>query len=453
MRLSLVIPVFNEEEALPALLAALGPVLADLGCDHEIVFIDDGSKDGTRRLLEGAAAADPRVKVLGFSRNFGHQAAITAGLDFATGDAVVVMDADLQDPPELLPEMVARFEQGFDVVSAQRVGREGEGLFKRGTAALFYGLMRRAVDERLVPQVGDFRLFSRAAVEALRGFREQHRFLRGLVAWLGLKEAIIPFHRPARVAGTTKYPTWKMVCFAWTAISSFSALPLKLALFGGLLLTVLGALYSLHVVYEALFLDTAVRGWSTLVCLQLLFSGATLSALGLIGSYVARIYEEAKGRPLYVVSEALNLGRRGTAPARAVCLPRPVDVPTSAHEQPSKLKGDADAAFRDAQEKAGGHPHPGGGVVHGLHAQRLRPGRAALPRREPDRRAGAADAGAAPRCAQGAEDHRRTDEADRCGHPETSGRHAAGEGRRTGRPHGADGAEAPRGVPGLAPPA
>jgi dolichol-phosphate mannosyltransferase len=336
MRLSLVIPVFNEEEALPPLLEALRPVLDGMDCEHEIVFIDDGSRDGSRRLLEAAAAADPRVKVLGFSRNFGHQAAITAGLDFASGDAVVVMDADLQDPPELLPEMVARFEQGFDVVSAQRVGRDGEGLFKRGTAALFYGLMRRAVDERLVPQVSDFRLFSRAAVEAIRGFREQHRFLRGLVAWLGLKEAILPFRRPARVAGTTKYPAWKMARFAWTAISSFSALPLRFALYGGLLLTALGAVYAVRVLYETFVLQTTVRGWGSLVCLQLLFSGATLSAVGLVGDYVARIYEEAKGRPLYVVSEALNLGPKA-APPRAVCLVRPTHMATTEdHPDPAE---------------------------------------------------------------------------------------------------------------------
>jgi dolichol-phosphate mannosyltransferase len=322
MRLSLVIPVFNEEEALAPLLGALRPVLAGMDWDHEIVFVDDGSRDGTRQLLEAAARANPRIKVLGLSRNFGHQAAITAGLDFATGNAVVVMDADLQDPPELLPEMVARFEQGFDVVSAQRVGRDGEGPFKRATAALFYGLMRRAVDERLVPQVGDFRLFSRAAVEALRGFREQHRFLRGLVAWLGLREAVLPFRRPPRVAGRTKYPVWKMARFAWTAVSSFSALPLRLALYGGLLLSAAGALYSGYVVYETLVLQTTVRGWSSLVCLQLLFSGATLTAVGLVGDYVARIYEEAKGRPLYVVSEVWNIEPPGAAPPRTVCVAR-----------------------------------------------------------------------------------------------------------------------------------
>jgi len=318
MRLSLVIPVYNEEEALPELLAALRPALDAIDCEHEVVFVDDGSRDGSRAYLAREAAADPRVKVLAFSRNFGHQAAITAGLDFATGDAVVVMDADLQDPPALLPEMVALYEQGYDVVSARREAREGEGLFKRGSAALFYGLMRRAVDRRLQSQVGDFRLFSREAVAAIRGLREQHRFLRGMVAWLGLREAVIPFRRPPRVAGTTKYPAWKMARFAWTAISSFSALPLKLSLVGGLLLTAAGLAYSAWVIYESIVLRTTVRGWGSLVCLQLLFSGATLTALGLVGDYVARIYEEVKGRPLYVLVEAINLSPGAGPPPRAV---------------------------------------------------------------------------------------------------------------------------------------
>lgn len=341
MLLSLVIPVYNEEDALPALLDALDPVLDAMDCDHELIFIDDGSRDGTRRLLRAAAEADPRIKVLGFSRNFGHQPAITAGLDFAGGDAVVVMDADLQDPPELLPRMVELYRQGFDVVSAQRMARDGESAFKRATASLFYGLMRRAVDERLRSQVGDFRLFSRAAVTAIRGFREQHRFMRGLVAWLGLREAILPFRRPARVAGTTKYPAWKMARFAWTAISSFSALPLKLSLVAGLLLSAFGLVYSCYVIYETLVLGTTIRGWSSLVCLQLLFSGATLTVVGLVGDYVARIYEEVKGRPLYVVSEALNLA--GSAPpARTICVasrPTPIDD----HPTPD-VRPDADAS-------------------------------------------------------------------------------------------------------------
>ena len=327
MLLSLIIPVYNEEESLPCLLDALRPVLLEIGCDHEIIFVDDGSKDSTPRLLAEAAAFDPNIKVLAFSRNFGHQAAITAGLDFASGDAVVVMDADLQDPPTLLPEMVALYEQGFDVVSAQRVSREGESLFKRTSASLFYTLMQKAVDERLRPQVSDFRLFSRAAVSALRSFREQHRFLRGLVAWLGLKEAILPFHRPPRIAGTTKYPAWKMARFAWTAISSFSALPLKISLGAGLFLTFIGLCYSAFVFYETLVLGTTVRGWSSLVCFQLIFSGATLAAVGMAGDYVARIYEEVKLRPLYVVAETANLPLGQTPPPRAVRLnARPVPI-------------------------------------------------------------------------------------------------------------------------------
>ncbi|QEH37393.1 hypothetical protein OJF2_59840 [Aquisphaera giovannonii] len=318
MKLSVVIPIFNEAEVLPSLLAALHPVLEGLGCVFEVLFVEDGSRDDSPTILDAAARADSRIKVLQFSRNFGHQAAITAGLDFATGDAVVVMDADLQDPPELLPAMVQKYEEGYDVVSAQRVQRDGETAFKRATASLFYAIMRKAVDERLRPQVGDFRLLSRRAVDALGGLREQHRFVRGLIAWLGLREAVVPFHRRARAAGTTKYPVWKMLRFAWTAISSFSALPLKLSLYGGMALTLLGVVYSVLVLYETFVLRTTVRGWASLVCIQLLFSGAILTAIGLVGDYVARIYEEVKGRPLYVVAGGRNLGEPAW-PARAAC--------------------------------------------------------------------------------------------------------------------------------------
>ncbi len=329
MKLSVVIPVYNESESLPALFDALVPVLGSIECECELIFIDDGSRDGSAAMLDDQAVLDPRVKVIHFSRNFGHQAAITAGIDFAGGDAVVVMDADLQDPPSLIPEMVDHYRRGFDVVSARRIEREGDSLFKRGTAALFYALMRSAVDERLQSQVGDFRLYSRAAVTALRGFREQHRFLRGLVAWLGLKEAVIPFRRPQRVAGVTKYPAWKMARFAWTAISSFSALPLKLSLIGGLLLTACGLVYSAWVLYETFILQTTVRGWASLICFQLVFSGATLTALGLVGDYVARIYEEVKRRPLYVVGGTTNIVKSGPSPSRSVWL-EPRDMMDSA---------------------------------------------------------------------------------------------------------------------------
>ncbi len=313
MLLSIVLPVYNEQEVLPALFAALPPVLERIGCSYELIFIDDGSRDNTRSILNEHAAKDDRVKVLAFSRNFGQQAAITAGLDFANGDAVVVMDADLQDPPELLETMVEQFKKGFDVVSTQRISREGESIFKKATANAFYSFMKKAVDERLPAQCGDFRLFSRGAVQAIRKFREQHRFMRGLVAWLGLRETIVRFHRPARAAGETKYPPWKLVKLAWTAISSFSAMPLRICLSAGIMLTSFGLAYSVYAIYAALFIKSTTPGWSSLVCFQLLFNGATLTAVGLVGDYVGRIYDEAKQRPLYVLGDSVNVDSSGCA--------------------------------------------------------------------------------------------------------------------------------------------
>jgi len=320
MLLSVAIPVYNEAASLPKLVSVLRQVLSDMGCDYEVIFVNDGSTDGSLQVLREGAGSDHRIKVLSFGRNFGHQAAITAGLDFAQGDAVVVMDADLQDPPELLPEMVELFKKGFDVVSAQRITRHGDTFFKRGTASLFYWVMRRMVDERLVAEVGDFRLFSRAALLAIRSFREQHRFMRGVVAWIGLKEAVVPFERQARTAGATKYSLSKMVKFAWTAISSFSALPLRLSLPLGALLTGAGVAYFVYSVYVALVEKTAVPGWTSLVCLQVMFSGATLMAVGLLGDYVARIYEEVKRRPLYVVTDTINVAANASEGNRAVVL-------------------------------------------------------------------------------------------------------------------------------------
>jgi len=320
MLLSVVVPVYNEEESLPQLLAALRKVLELIGSEYEIVFVNDGSCDGTARLLREEARRDRCVKVLHFSRNFGHQAALTAGLDFAAGDAVVVMDADLQHPPDLLPEMLRLYREGFDVVSAQRRSRTSDGPVKRATSAAFYWLMRKAVDRRLPAQVPDFRLFSREAVQAIRGLREQHRFLRGLVAWLGLREAIVPFDQTPRAAGRSKYRLAGMLRFAWTAVSSFSALPLRLSLFAGLLATLAGAAYFIYILYATFVTKATVPGWSSLACLQIVFSGLMLIAIGLVGEYVARLYEEVKQRPLYVVTEANNIARPPDEPSRAVLL-------------------------------------------------------------------------------------------------------------------------------------
>jgi glycosyltransferase involved in cell wall biosynthesis len=320
MLLSLIIPVYNEEEAFPFLLAALRKVLAEMTCEYEIVFVNDGSRDRSLILLQ-EAAQDPRIKVLSFSRNFGHQAAITAGLDFASGDAIAVLDADLQDPPEILKEMIARYQEGYDVVSAQRSGRKSDSFFKRFSAAGFYWVMRTMVDQRIVPEVGDFRLFSRPALMAIRAFREQHRFMRGLVAWLGLKEVIVPFERKSRVAGETKYPLLKMLKFSWTAISSFSALPLRLSMALGILFSMCGLGYLIYTLWVVYVRGNVVQGWASVVVLQCLLSGTTLFVLGLVGDYVAKIFEETKLRPLYVVDRTFNIVH-DTPIARAVVLQR-----------------------------------------------------------------------------------------------------------------------------------
>jgi glycosyltransferase involved in cell wall biosynthesis len=322
MLLSIVIPVLNEVDTVPLLLSRLRDVLREQMC--EVIFVDDGSTDATPKILERIALGDPRVKLLRFTRNFGHQAAVTAGLDFAAGDAVVVMDADLQDPPELLPRMVALFEQGYDVVSPQRISRASETRFKRWTASVFYRVLSRLSDQPLTPDVGDFRLFSRRAVVAIRSLREQHRYMRGMVAWLGMKEAILPFERCARAAGRSNYPLLKMLRFAWTAISSFSALPLRISVAAGCMLSCAGFLYLTRVVYLALWSTTLVPGWASVVALQCVFSGMILLALGGIGDYLARTYEEAKHRPLYVVSETCNLSPVQPNLSRAIVLTKPL---------------------------------------------------------------------------------------------------------------------------------
>jgi len=305
MQLSIVVPVLNEAQTIPLLLSSLHEALRNV--TWEVIFVDDGSTDDTWSVLECSAFTDPHVKMLRFSRNFGHQAAVTAGLDFASGQAVVVMDADLQDPPELLPRMLNLYHEGYDIVSPQRISRDAETTFKKWTAKVFYRMLSRMSDQQLTPDVGDFRLFSRRAVLAIRSMREQHRYMRGMAAWLGLKEAVIPFERKKRAAGQTNYSLFKMLRFAWTGVSSFSAFPLRISVAAGCLLSCAGFLYLLYVVYLALWTKELVPGWASVVALQCAFSGMILLALGAIGDYVARTYEETKHRPLYVVSELCNV--------------------------------------------------------------------------------------------------------------------------------------------------
>lgn len=304
---------------MPLLFAGLRPVLTTLDCDYELLFVNDGSTDQSLAILEKEAAADGRVKILTFSRNFGHQAALTAAIDFCESDALVIMDADLQDPPELLPEMIRLFREGFDVVSPQRIARRGDSWFKRKTASLFYSLIRRLTEDRVPPEVGDFRLLSRAAVLAMRQLREQHRFVRGMVGWLGLKEALLPFERQPRAAGETKYSLWAMIRLSWTAITSFSAFPLRACMAAGFVASGLAILYFFYAAY-VYYRHSVVPGWTSIMFLQCLFFGMTLVSIGLVGQYVARIYDESKSRPLYVLSRAINIDPNSVTVTRAVVL-------------------------------------------------------------------------------------------------------------------------------------
>ena len=314
---SVVVPVFNEAAVLPLLLPRLRASLDGLPGGGEICFVNDGSDDGSAAWLESESRADPRIRVIDLSRNFGHSIAITAGLDHARGDAVVVMDCDLQDPPELIPEMVAQYRRGFDVVHARRRTRRGESPFKRLTARLFYWTMRLAADRSPEPHVGEFRLMSRQVVDALQALRERHRLVRGLVAWVGFRQTVIDFERPARAAGTTKYPLVKMMRLGWDGMTSLSAAPLRVATLLGIAALFCGAAYAALAVYVGYVQGRGVPGWTSLVIINIFFSGVVLICLGLVGEYVARIFEEVKARPLYFVRQDEREpaeGRKGGPP-------------------------------------------------------------------------------------------------------------------------------------------
>jgi glycosyltransferase involved in cell wall biosynthesis len=319
--LSLVIPLFNEEAIIPELdqrLRAFLGELRDVGREWEVVFVNDGSSDRSLPLLKALAAAEPRYKILSFSRNFGHQAAITAGVDRAEGEGVVVMDADLQDPPEVVGAMIARWREGYDVVYGVRERRLGETWFKRLTAAVFYRLLRAMLGGISIPaDAGDFRLMSRPVVLTLRALREHHRFVRGMVAWVGFKQVAVKYERPARFAGETKYPFSKMLRFAIDGITSFSIVPLRMATWLG----VTSGLIAVGAAAWAFVEGTrghVVPGWTTIMILVSLGTCAQLLMTGILGEYVGRIYEEVKRRPLYIVGEEMNF---------AVAVPPPSKVP------------------------------------------------------------------------------------------------------------------------------
>ena len=301
--LSVVAPVYNEVELVEAFVERTCAALADY--DFELIIVNDGSSDGSTELLDRLAEEDTRLRVVHLSRNFGHQAAITAGLEHALGDAAVMIDADLQDPPELIPKLVAQWEAGSDVVYAVRHEREGETAFKLATASWFYKLFNKLAQVDLEPNSGDFRLLDRRALDALLAMTERSRFLRGMTVWVGFTQTAVPYERSARSAGETKYTLRKMLRFSFDAITSFSHLPLQLSTYVGVLCAGI-AFISIPIVIGLRIAGSYLPGFGTLTIIILLIGGMVLIALGVIGEYVGRIYDEVKHRPLYVVREERN---------------------------------------------------------------------------------------------------------------------------------------------------
>ena len=301
--LSLVVPAFNEAEVLPHFHARLSAVLRDLPLLAEIVYVNDGSIDTTLEVMRQLAGNDGRVAIVDLSRNFGKEIALTAGLDHARGDAVVVIDADLQDPPELITELIRRWHEGYDVVYAKRSARDGDSWLKRLTAFAFYRLMQRAGRVCIPQDTGDFRLLSRRAIVALGKLREQHRFMKGLFAWIGYPQVAVPYRREPRYAGKTKWNYWRLWNLALEGITSFTTAPLKMATYLGLVTAVASFIYAAVIVYKTLMFGEPVRGYPSLMVVVLFLGGVQLITIGILGEYIGRMFDETKNRPLYLVQE------------------------------------------------------------------------------------------------------------------------------------------------------
>lgn len=321
MLLSIIVPCYNEEavllethKRLTAVLVALEPLA------YEIVYVDDGSQDRTLEMLRELHASSVHTRVVGLSRNFGHQVAVTAGLTHSSGDAVVVIDADLQDPPEVIPEMVARWQDGYDVVYGLRTDRQGETHFKLWTAKLFYRLLNRVSKVQIPPDVGDFRLMSRRAVAALIAMPERDRFLRGMVSWVGYRQVAVLYERAPRFAGTSKYPLLKMLRFALDGVLSFSYAPLRLATFMGFAAMSMAFAGIIYAILLRIYTHDWVRGWASIFVAVLFLGGVQLVTIGIIGEYIGRIYDEVKQRPLYFVQERLGFDGAGDAAEAAAAV-------------------------------------------------------------------------------------------------------------------------------------
>jgi glycosyltransferase involved in cell wall biosynthesis len=321
--LSIVIPLYNEAGNVDELLRRVAAVVRDLPeppLDYEVICVDDGSRDATREKLVAAARTDPHLRVLSLSRNFGHQIAATAGLDAARGDAVVLMDGDLQDPPELIAQFLERYRAGYDVVYATRRRRSGESHFKILTAAAFYRVVRRLTNVSIPVDTGDFRLMSRRVVDALYQTRERHRFIRGLVSWVGFNQTGVEYDRDARFSGETKYPFSKMLKFAIDGITAFSEIPLRFASYLGFITSTFAFIYAV-IVLILKFTGYNEPGYTSTILTVLFLGGVQLIGIGILGEYVGRIYDEIKARPLYLVAENVGAGLGGAADSAPSSVP------------------------------------------------------------------------------------------------------------------------------------
>ena len=304
VRYSVVVPVYNEEAVIMESCRRIRATMAAQGEPFEIIAVNDGSRDQTAALLKELCRQDPVFKLISFSRNFGHQTAITAGMDHASGDAVIIIDADLQDPPEIIPEMIAQWKAGYEVIYGHRIRREGETVGKKITARLYYRLLRRMTDVDIPVDVGDFRLIDRKVRDALLAIPEHNRYVRGLISWLGFRQTFVDYVREPRFAGETKYPLRKMVKLAVDGIASFSYKPLRIGIGLGVAISAGSFLFLLFIFISRLFnLVVMERGWASLMCVMLFLFGIVLIVLGIIGEYIARIFEEVKGRPLYIICD------------------------------------------------------------------------------------------------------------------------------------------------------
>lgn len=304
--LSIVVPVYNEQEVIDETFKRLAEVFKDYFMDVEYIFINDGSRDDTYFKLSEISRKNSGVRIINFARNFGHQIAITAGMDYAKGDAVVIIDADLQDPPEVILRMVEKWQEGFEVVYGKRLHREGETFFKKFTAKMFYRFLDSMTDVKLPVDVGDFRLIDRKVCDAMKCLPERSRYVRGLVSWVGFKQTSVEYRREKRFAGETKYPLKKMIKLAGDGIFSFSYKPLKLATFAGMLVSALSFIYLIIVLIQKFVKNDVASGWASSMAVSLFFNGIMLIVIGIMGEYVGRIYEEVKARPLYIVGELLG---------------------------------------------------------------------------------------------------------------------------------------------------